>query len=177
MASSALMPTQVGPRLPTSSADVDECSVNNGGCDSKRKCTNTDGGFSCGDCPNGWNNLGAKNCQGSGEGMMGRVSRALGHMWACFADVDECAVNDGGCDSKRQCQNTNGGRTCGNCPTGWTNNGATGCTGRMRVYAGFIRLYFSNLFRIKIGAKLMHTDYADRQFHIHIYVPCLLCRY
>ena len=36
--------------------DVDECESNNGGCDSKRKCTNTAGSMKCEDCPAGYEN-------------------------------------------------------------------------------------------------------------------------
>ena len=43
---------------------MDECQQNNGGCDSKRKCTNTVGGHECGDCPVGWSNDGATECKG-----------------------------------------------------------------------------------------------------------------
>ena len=44
-----------------------------------------------------------------------------------YSDVN-CDTNNGGCDSKRTCTKTSGGRTCGNCPSGWTNDGDTGCT-------------------------------------------------
>ena len=45
-------------------SDVDECLNNNGGCDSKRTCKNTVGSMSCGDCPAGYVNDGAKGCKG-----------------------------------------------------------------------------------------------------------------
>ena len=45
------------------------------------------------------------------------------------SDVNECLDNNGGCDSKRSCTNTAGGRTCGDCPSGYENDGDTGCTG------------------------------------------------
>ena len=46
--------------------DVNECATNNGGCDRKRKCTNTVGGIygTCGDCPAGYENDGPKGCKG-----------------------------------------------------------------------------------------------------------------
>jgi len=44
-------------------ADVNECLTNNGGCDSKRTCTNTDGSMKCEDCPAGYANDGAKGCK------------------------------------------------------------------------------------------------------------------
>ena len=57
--------------------------------------------------------------------------RVLGRSLASvvYADVDECKTNNGGCHSARACSNTAGGRTCGNCGNGWTNNGATDCDG------------------------------------------------
>ena len=45
-------------------SDVNECLKTNGGCHSKRKCTNTVGSMSCGDCPSGYDNDGAKGCKG-----------------------------------------------------------------------------------------------------------------
>ena len=44
-------------------------------------------------------------------------------------DVNECAKNNGGCDSKRKCTNSVGSMKCGNCPAGWTNDGAKACKG------------------------------------------------
>jgi len=46
--------------------------------------------------------------------------------------LDMCAKSNGGCDSKRTCTNTMTSRTCGNCPAGYVNSGATGC----RAYGG-----------------------------------------
>ena len=45
-------------------SDVDECAKDNGGCDSKRKCTNSAGSFNCEDCDAGYVNDGAKGCKG-----------------------------------------------------------------------------------------------------------------
>ena len=47
-------------------SDVDECAVHdNGGCDSKRTCTNLAGSMQCEDCPSpSWANDGAKGCKG-----------------------------------------------------------------------------------------------------------------
>ena len=44
--------------------DVNECLQGNGGCDSKRKCINTLGSMSCGDCSAGYVNDGVKGCKG-----------------------------------------------------------------------------------------------------------------
>ena len=45
------------------------------------------------------------------------------------SDVNECLDNNGGCDSKRSCTNTEGGRICGDCSFGYENDGDTGCAG------------------------------------------------
>ena len=44
-------------------------------------------------------------------------------------DVDECLTTNGGCDSKRKCVNTAGSMKCGDCPSGWVNDGEKGCKG------------------------------------------------
>ena len=46
------------------------------------------------------------------------------------SDVNECLNNNGGCHSKRTCTNTPGGRTCGDCLSGYENDGDTGCKGQ-----------------------------------------------
>ncbi len=85
-------------------ADVDECLVGNGGCDSRTTCSNNVGGRTCGDCPAGYTGNGAD-------------------VGGC-ADVDECLLNNGGCDSRTSCINNSGSSTCGVCPSGFTGNGA-----------------------------------------------------
>ena len=42
------------------------------------------------------------------------------------------------CDSKRTCKDTPNGRMCGDCPNGWTNDGATGCKGFVHAAAWFL---------------------------------------
>jgi hypothetical protein len=54
-------------------------------------------------------------------------TRRISYTVCPSADVDECQSNNGGCHSKRTCTNTAGGRTCGDCASGWTNDGDTGC--------------------------------------------------
>ena len=44
-------------------------------------------------------------------------------------DVDECAKDNGACDSKRTCTNTAGSFKCEDCPAGYANDGAKGCKG------------------------------------------------
>merc|ERR1719247_2517931 len=87
---------------------VDACVIENGGCDSKRACTSTDGVATCGGCPAPLINDGAKDCKKP-------------------APADPCKTNNGGCDSKRACTSTGGVATCGGCSAGFTNDGAKGC--------------------------------------------------
>ena len=46
-----------------------------------------------------------------------------------YADVDECAEQNGGCHDERECINTEGGMRCEDCSAGWVNDGAKGCLG------------------------------------------------
>ena len=50
-----------------------------------------------------------------------------------WLDVNECLNDNGGCESTRTCTNTAGGRICGNCPSGFVDDGDTGCTGLMTL--------------------------------------------
>lgn len=43
------------------------------------------------------------------------------------ADIDECAKKNGGCDTLTACTNTDGARTCGACPVGYSGDGEAGC--------------------------------------------------
>ncbi len=42
-------------------------------------------------------------------------------------DIDECLLDNGGCDPLTECVNTDGGRTCGGCPAYYTGDGEAGC--------------------------------------------------
>jgi len=127
---------------------ANKCLKNNGGCDSKRPCTETGGSVKCEDCPAGYANDGATGCKDVNEcakdngGCDGKraCTNTDGSMSCrdCPAgyendgpkkckDVDECATKNGGCDSKRKCTNTDGSFKCENCPAGYVNDGGKGC--------------------------------------------------
>merc|ERR1719201_1881921 len=123
---------QVVPSRPAGTADyykfvgdcpypTDPCKTNNGGCHPMRKCIFkpmqrvASKRMRCGKCRKGTND-GAKGCKGAG----GSTSPT--------SPTDPCKTNNGGCDSKRKCTSKGGKVTCGNCPAGFTNNGAKGCT-------------------------------------------------
>ena len=87
--------------------DVDECSALLNDCDrSPNACVNNDGSFRC-RCPPGYS--------GNGRGERGCELTNI------------CLVNNGGCDLHRDCLNTEGGPTCGDCQTGWRKDGPTNC--------------------------------------------------
>ena len=48
-----------------------------------------------------------------------------------FLDIDECTLNDDGCDTNADCANIDSSYTC-TCKTGWTGDGFT-CTGMFTV--------------------------------------------
>ena len=86
-------------------ADVDECAVNNGGCDARVECINTVGGYKCGNCPDGFKTAKSGKCE----------------------DIDECKKANGGCDKLTECINSAGGFSCGPCPPGYKGSGDTKC--------------------------------------------------
>uniref|UniRef100_A0A1A9WD06 Cubilin n=1 Tax=Glossina brevipalpis TaxID=37001 RepID=A0A1A9WD06_9MUSC len=82
--------------------DVNECEESRNPCHSQ--CINLPGSFKCSACPVGYTGNGL-TCQ----------------------DIDECALNNGGCSSlpKVKCINTEGSYVCGHCPRGWIGDGHT----------------------------------------------------
>ncbi len=89
--------------------DIDECANGTDNCDTLAGCTNTPGGFSCGSCPSGYNDV-------NGDGT------------SCV-DIDECANGTDNCDTLAGCTNTPGGFSCGSCPSGYNdvNGDGTSC--------------------------------------------------
>ncbi|XP_049633697.1 cubilin [Suncus etruscus] len=101
---------EVGWTTPSGSSacteDINECQLPAVPCSPLVQCFNTPGSFYCGACPSGWQGNGY-NCQ----------------------DIDECAINNGGCSMAPmvECVNTEGSYHCGSCPPGYQGNGRV-CT-------------------------------------------------
>src|SRR5688572_21784252 len=90
--------------------DVDECLVDNGGCDPLVACTNTLGSFSCGECPSGFSGSGQAGC----------------------TDIDECTADTHDCFADSGCLNNAGGFSC-NCPAFFAGDGRQ-CTGTPKEF-------------------------------------------
>merc|ERR1712037_687419 len=75
----------------------DPCKKNNGGCYSKRKCTNVNGKAKCGNCPKGYTNLGATKCKKAApvdKNLSGGNSGGAKNLKACTGECDadsQCA--------------------------------------------------------------------------------------
>jgi hypothetical protein len=80
--------------------DADECSDGTALCSRPETCVNLLGGYGCGACPQGYDDL-SPNGNGS----------------QCV-DIDECAAMGGGCDSIAACTNLEGSFRC-ECPPGY----------------------------------------------------------
>ncbi|XP_022097497.1 thrombospondin-1-like [Acanthaster planci] len=96
-------------------ADINECFLANPCFDN---CTNLSPGYECGACPPGYvgntpHGIGMEHAQANPQ--------------VC-EDIDECAIDNGGCDASAGCENTAGSYSCGFCPPGYLGNGKIGCS-------------------------------------------------
>ncbi|XP_071504666.1 uncharacterized protein, partial [Diadema antillarum] len=99
--------------------DINECSEANP-CYVNTSCVNLEPGFECGSCPPGYN---GKVPHGIG------LEYAWSHVQVC-TDINECAIDNGGCDVHAICENTIGSFTCTTvCEAGYIiGDDGRGCT-------------------------------------------------
>eukprot|EP01043_Picozoa_sp_COSAG02_P041271 COSAG02_NODE_3406_length_6793_cov_7.881237_6_plen_1278_part_01 len=112
--------------------DIDECGIDNGGCDNLALCTNDWGSYSCGVCPSVYTNeipalaTTLDYTPYTGDGSFG-----------CF-DVNECNAPRGACDVNVPCTNTNGSFYCGICPLSDTYDAESTPTGTADRFTPFV---------------------------------------
>ena len=107
------------------------------------------------------------------------VSHQVSHLHVCMSfvcacvslDVNECATNSGGCDSKRKCINTVGSMKCGDCATGYLNDGAKGCKGLCTLLSSCPRLHLPLTRAFTHTHTHTHTHTRARA-HIPDMTPC-----
>lgn len=129
---------------------VDACLNGLDDCNEYALCTDMSDGFTC-TCGDGFRGTGhgPGGCSDINECAQGAVLacgagatsclNGLGS-FACFCgagfsgtgsqacvDIDECLIDNGGCDLARTCTNTAPGRTCDGCAAGYVAVGATAC--------------------------------------------------
>nr|XP_054757339.1 uncharacterized protein LOC129263455 [Lytechinus pictus] len=97
--------------------DINEC-VEANPCFNTSACMNFEPGFECGACP-----LGYEGDTPHGIGL----AYANANPQVC-SDVNECEVDNGGCDPDVECINSVGSFSCGTCPPGYLGNTIVGCT-------------------------------------------------
>jgi hypothetical protein len=128
--------------------DINECLVNNGGCDPRTRCYNTPGADASTDL--GDRELspaiaqGAENAESALPATTSvclqpdstapaprrclHVTRArTGDGYKGCVDVDECAPGNSKCDARTDCSNFDGGYSCTKCPEGFQGSGKQGC--------------------------------------------------
>ncbi|XP_033638385.1 uncharacterized protein LOC117299078, partial [Asterias rubens] len=134
------------------------CMSDSGPCADGVFCVNQgSGSYVCGECPNGFSGDGLNcadinecdthdpcwgtcinlvpgyECSACPAGYVGDTPHGIGvdHAQAnqqVCTDIDECSMNNGGCDPVAECINTDGSYSCGFCPPGYLGNGVIGCT-------------------------------------------------
>merc|ERR1712048_1424211 len=118
----------------TACDDINECSSNNGGCNSRRSCTNTGGSFTCGNCPAGYTNDGSLGCKAcpSGHTCAGGANKPVACDVKKYVLANTCTACTTGyvCNGAIRCLKSNYVKNgvCTTCPaTGFVCNGLIAC--------------------------------------------------
>ncbi|XP_021356440.1 uncharacterized protein LOC110452321 isoform X2 [Mizuhopecten yessoensis] len=107
--------------------DIDECAQHNP-CWNNSACINTSPGYQCRACPYGYT--------GTFEDALSidihrRTFELYNTVWTntnqSCADINECLVNNGGCNANAYCYNTVGSYYCGLCKPGYVGDSVNGC--------------------------------------------------
>ncbi|XP_060555809.1 uncharacterized protein LOC132716530 [Ruditapes philippinarum] len=108
-------------------SDIDECADHNP-CFNSR-CINTQPGFQCLECPEGYSGT-FEDAYSWGVQQRVFVWQNVMHdntSYQTCNDIDECAINNGGCDPRQPCINTVGSYYCDFCETGYIGTNKSGC--------------------------------------------------
>ncbi|XP_076645729.1 thrombospondin isoform X2 [Halictus rubicundus] len=108
----------------TSCVTLNECELAQP-CHPGVRCVNLHSGYRCEPCPRGYTGT---IVEGVG------LEFARTHKQICH-DVNECLIDNGGCDPHMECINTEGSFRCGSCKPGYEGNQTIGCHRRGYVCA------------------------------------------
>ncbi|XP_046831610.1 cartilage oligomeric matrix protein isoform X2 [Vespa crabro] len=100
----------------TSCQDINECEIARP-CFPGVRCINLRPGFRCESCPPGY----------TGSTFEGVGIEMIRNRKQICRDLNECEINNGGCDLHSECINTEGSYRCGPCRNGFVGNETTGC--------------------------------------------------
>ncbi|KAK3095292.1 hypothetical protein FSP39_012895, partial [Pinctada imbricata] len=112
-----------------SCSDINECTYYSPPPCFQGRCVNTEPGFQCLACPTGY--VGTYE-----DGLSINSTRRTFQLYNVVLDptqeqtcndIDECQVNNGGCDVNAYCTNTVGSYNCGICKPGYVGDTKTGC--------------------------------------------------
>jgi hypothetical protein len=128
--------------------DINECLVNNGGCDPRTRCYNTPGAAKLRPSlvTGTFSPVIAQGAENAESVLPATTSVRLqpdlapaprrrvhvtlartGDGYKGCVDVDECAPGNSKCDARTDCSNFDGGYSCTKCPEGFQGSGKQGC--------------------------------------------------
>lgn len=131
----------------TSCQDLNECELARP-CFPGVRCTNLRPGFRCESCPPGY----------TGSMFEGVGIEMIRNRKQICRDVNECEINNGGCDIHSECINTEGSYRCGPCRNGFVGNETTGCRPSQELCPDMSTICDSNAYCVCISLN----DYMCR---------------